>query len=112
MSAIVLKTLWMYGLAAVVSMLIAAIIKAIVLLLGRYGRSVEPAATRQPIAVTATSASDAPAEHVAVIGAAVFAALGEHRVVYIEAEPRGDWAADGRHAHHTSHVLPGHPPRR
>ena len=45
MSELVVNTLWIYGLAAAVSLLIAALIKLIVVLLGRVDR---PAAVIAP----------------------------------------------------------------
>jgi hypothetical protein len=105
MSELIVQTLWIYGLAAVVSLLIAAVIKLIVVLLNRYERVPTP-----PVAAGARSAAGpAPvsAEHLAVIAAAVYAAMGEHRIVHIEHGRRGaDWAAGGRQAHHASHAQP------
>jgi hypothetical protein len=103
MSPIVLKALWIYGLAAVVALLIAAVIKLIVLVLGRLDRA--PAA-RPALPVAAPAARPGvPAAHVAAIAAAVQATLGAHRVVHIE-ERRGGglWSAEGRSSQHHSHA--------
>jgi hypothetical protein len=107
MSAIVLKILWIYGLMAVVSMMIAGVIKVIVLLLGRFDRRPEAAAARaQP-----ARAAEVPAAHVAAISAAVYAAIGAHRIVHIEDQrSSGRWGAEGRSAHHHSHAVPTYKP--
>lgn len=109
MSAIVLKILWIYGLMAVVSMLIAGVIKVIVLLLGRFDRQPQAAAdaARAQLAQTA----EVPAAHVAAISAAVYAAIGAHRIVHIEDQRgSGRWGAEGRSAHHHSHAVPTYKP--
>ena len=49
------KTLWIYGLAIVVSLLIAVVIKLIVVLLGRGEQ--RTASAPQPVAVTPAPAS-------------------------------------------------------
>ena len=48
MSDLVVNTLWIYGLAAVVSLVIAALIKLIVVLMGRAERPVAVAALPPP----------------------------------------------------------------
>ena len=106
MSAVVLKALWIYGLAAVVAMLTAAVIKLIVVVLGRLDRPpvARPAA---PSAAASRSAAPAgvPAAHVAAIAAAVHATLGAHRVVHIEdRRSGGHWSAGGRSSQHHSHA--------
>jgi hypothetical protein len=119
MSAVVLKALWMYGLMAVVSMLIAAVIKLIVVLLNVLER--KPAAVPAPAPVpmpapswvAAAKAQDIAAEHLAAIGAAVYAIVGAHRIVHIDAAREGGgWSAEGRLAHHASHAMPTHPTKR
>ncbi len=107
MDGLIANTLWIYGLAAVVSLSIAAIIKLIVVLLGRADR---PAAARAAPAHMPVTAPDADARRVAAIGAAVYACIGEHRVVRIEDAARGaGWTAEGRMAHHSGHQ-PSHRP--
>jgi hypothetical protein len=118
MSAVLLKTLWMYGLAAVVSMAIAAVIKAIVVLLNLAERYKQPAAAQAAAAVRAAALpvlaqpalrpSEIAAEHIAAISAAVYAAIGAHRIVHIEDARGGGWSTEGRLAHHRSHAVPTH----
>ncbi len=100
MSALLLKVLWIYGLAAAVSMLIAGVIKAMVTLLNladrdRAGALVPPAALPEP------APQPVPPEHLAAIAAAVHVALGAQRVVQID-DTRGGtgWRAEGRIAQH------------
>lgn len=105
MSPIVLKALWIYGLAAIVAMVIAAVIKLIVVLLGRLDRA--PAARPAPPAAAPVPAPGVPAAHVAAIGAAVHMALGAHRIVHIEDRRSGAlWSAEGRSSQHHSHAVP------
>jgi hypothetical protein len=106
MSDIWSKTLWIYALAVVVAMVIAVVIKAIVLVLGRLERESAPRRTPSP----AVPAFDLAADHVVAISAAIHAMLGAHRVVHIEPSRRqAGWRAQGRHAHHASHGQEHHP---
>ena len=113
MNGLIADSLWIYGLAAAVSLLIAAIIKLIVVLLGHAdGRATRVAqaaregqrlaAPAAPAAADADTAADA--QRVAAISAALAACIGEHRIVRIEDAARGaGWAAAGRLAHHSGH---------
>lgn len=104
-----IKTLWIYGLAAVVSMLIALVIKLVVVVLGRAERPLPAATAAQASAPQkASPAFDIAADHIAAISAAVNAMVGSHRIVHIEhSRHREGWLAEGRHAQHASHDL-GH----
>jgi hypothetical protein len=103
---------------AVVSMLIAAVIKLIVVLLNVLER--KPAAALAPAAPApapswpaAAKAQEIAADHLAAIGAAVYAVVGAHRIVHIDAAREGSgWSAEGRLAHHASHAMPTHPTKR
>jgi hypothetical protein len=107
MSAVIIKALWIYGLAIVVSLAVAVVIKVIVVALNMLER--KPAAPAQPAAAP-PAAFAVDADHLAVIAAAVHAMSGAHRIVHIEAAPRhSGWAAEGRLVHHASHTLPHHP---
>jgi hypothetical protein len=109
MSAVIIKALWIYGLAIVVSMLIAVVIKIIVV--GLRAAERKPAAARAEVRA-AKESFDVAAEHVAAISAAVVAMTGAHRIVRIESSQRGtSWAAEGRTAQHLSHA-PAHHPKR
>ncbi len=99
----IVKTLWMYGVAIIVSLLIAALIKAIVVLLSRIERAPAQPAARPPVVAPA---APVPPEHVAAIAAAVHAVIGGHRILRIEGGRRGaGWLGEGRLAHHTSHAV-------
>ena len=109
MSEVIIKTLWIYGLAIIVSLAVAVVIKVIVVALNMLER--KPAEPAQPIAVPPAPFA-VEADHIAVIAAAVHAMTGAHRIVHIETGPhQSGWAAGGRQAHHSSHTLPHHPKR-
>jgi hypothetical protein len=117
LGSLVGKTLGIYFVTLVVSLLVALVIKGIVVVLRRLERAVPLAApSRAPTALapmapapTASGAGDAgavPAEHIAAIGAAVYAVIGDHQIVHIEDPHRGSaWLAEGRQAHHASHAI-------
>ena len=107
MSEVFIKTLFVYGLAIIVSLAVAVVIKVIVVALNMLER--KPAEPAQPIAVPQAPFA-VEADHIAVIAAAVHAMIGANRIVHIEAAPHhSGWAAEGRLAHHVSHALPHHP---
>jgi hypothetical protein len=91
----------MYGVVAVVSLLVAVVIRLIVVTLSRRAE--------QGAAAVALPARPAPAvippQHVAVIAAGVAAMTGAHRIVRIEPAAAGQsWTAVTRVTHHTSHA--------
>ena len=104
---VIVKTLWMAGLAVVVSMSIAVVIKLIVVVQDAFHPKPEtapkPAATAAP-----APAFDLLADHVAAISAAVYSVIGAHRIVRIEEQRHGEWVVEGRLAHHTSHAVSHH----
>ncbi len=90
----------MYGLAIVISLLVAVLIKGIVLSLGMVRKP--PVEQTQSTAVPVDETED----DIAVIAAAVYAAMGGHRIVHIESKDRGfGWKAEGRALHHASHNI-------
>jgi hypothetical protein len=104
------KTLWIYGLAIVVSLLIAVVIKLIVVLLGRSEQRTANSPLPAAVSPAAAPASGIPPEHLVVIAAAASTMFGEQRSVHIEdTRRRTGWAADGRQAHHASHGVEHHP---
>lgn len=105
MSAVVLKALWIYGLAAAVSALIAGVIKGMVWLLNRAegwsAAARAPAAAAAPVKPVVPVSLALPADHIAVISAAVYASIGAHRIVQIDDKRGGaGWRAEGRIAQH------------
>jgi hypothetical protein len=64
------------------------------------------AAASSPAAAPAALVAEAdgvPPEHVAAIGAAIFAMIGAHRIVHLDDHPGASWSAEGRWLHQTSH---------
>lgn len=103
--------LFIYGLAIVVSLGAAALIRLMVGMLSLGSVFDEWRAKRQshrelPTAATPTKDDDAiPAHHVAAIAAAVYV-MGASRVVHIQpATAQAQWSAGGRAAHHSSHQV-------
>lgn len=124
MPDLLLKAAWIYGLAAAVALLIAAVIKGLVHGLNTIERraavAARPTPAAGPAAVSPTGAAaaalaappDIPAEHVAAIAAAVQAMDGLYCIVRIDDQYSGaGWSAQGRTAHHQSHVVPSHAPK-
>jgi len=95
-----------YGLAILISMAVAVLIKGIVVVLSRLK-------TKQKVPETEAAETDdgkIPVEHLVAISAAAYSMLGRHRVVHIEDGGRGlAWTAEGRAAHHASHAVSHHP---
>ena len=113
MGDIIVQSILMYGLAIVIALLAAFLIRGIVLFLERrkaQSESVTMADPNHPNQAPAPAPAAGPtevhvaADHVAAIAAAVYAALGAHRVIRIE--PVGGheagWAVQGRWLHQTS----------
>jgi hypothetical protein len=102
MEEVLTKTLFVYGLAIVVSMAIAAVIKLIVVVLNALERKPTVATPAVPVAAPTF---DIAADHVAAIAAAVYATLGSARILHIEPSHRGsEWLVEGRLAQHGSHI--------
>ena len=95
-----IKALQIYGIAIVISMLVAVIIKALVNVTGRVERGSQKAATPQPPAPKQESPAAIPDEVVSVITAAVAAITGPHRILTI-AESSRSWTREGRSALHS-----------
>jgi hypothetical protein len=108
MTEVIVKSLWIYGLAIVVSMAVAVVIKVIVVVLNALERK-PAAAPKAAAAPAATPGFDVLADHVAAISAAVYAVIGAHRIVHIEERRHGEWTVEGRLAHHASHAVSHRP---
>ncbi|MDG4595045.1 MAG: OadG family transporter subunit [Candidatus Contendobacter sp.] len=94
-----------YGIVIVISMLVAAIIRGIVLVLSRQAKAEPVKAPAKPAPAAQPALAGIPQEHIAVITAAVAAMMGAHRIVRIEMASRGfGWTAEARTTHHTSHA--------
>ena len=101
-SLAVIKSLQVYGIAIVISLAVAVLIKLLVVLTSR----VQPVAKQAvPVAQAPTAkvvAPGIPDEVVAAITAAVAVFCGPYRVLHI-GESKRSWASEGRIAQHASH---------
>ena len=103
---VVLKSIQIFGIVIVISMLVAVIIKLLVMATGRISKSKPAIATTSPLSGAATPpavqvAEGIPTEVVAVITAALAVVTGPHRVLRI-AQSQRSWSAQARisqHAH-------------
>jgi hypothetical protein len=99
-----------YGLMAVIAMLCAVMIRVIVVVLASAqdkakAKAAAAAGAPTPVLVSVTPQRDQNAEIAAAIGAAVFAVLGAHRLVYIgDARQTASWTGELRSRLHTSHT--------
>ncbi|MBT8420548.1 MAG: hypothetical protein KJO08_06765 [Gammaproteobacteria bacterium] len=90
-----------YGLAIVISLLVAVVIRGVVGVLSKLEKKVDVAS---PTDVVATDKHGN--DHIAAIAAAVWAVVGPHRIIHIESRERGQvWTAEGRLVHHASHAV-------
>ncbi|MDJ0943299.1 MAG: hypothetical protein QNJ30_07535 [Kiloniellales bacterium] len=97
-----------YGLAIVISFLVAALIKGIVVALPLLRRE-DAVPVPRPAAPDATAV---PPEHLAAIAAAVAAVVGPRHIIHIEDRGRATaWSAEGRMIHQTSHAVTRTPKR-
>lgn len=97
-----------YGIVIIVSMLVAAVIRGIVIVLSRQAAKDEAKAPPKPAVSKPTVPPvivGVPQEHIAAISAAVAMMMGAHRIVHIEMANRGfGWTSEARTTHHTSHL--------
>jgi len=103
----VLLSLAIYGLAIVISFVVAVMIKGIVVALPMMGRvSAKPEPTPNTRSVE-TAPPGIPPEHVAAIAGAVAAMVKVRHILHIEDHHSGrDWMTEGRMIHQTSHYVP------
>ncbi|MCB1860470.1 MAG: OadG family protein [Chromatiaceae bacterium] len=104
MTDLIIKSLGMYGLTIVISMLAALLIKLIVVVIAKTEDSRKRAKSSVASVQAPVLGGQVDPRHVAAISAAVYAVLGSHRIVHIE---RGknipSWAAEGKRQLQTSH---------
>lgn len=104
MTDLIIKSLGMYGLTIVISMLAALLIKLIVVVIAkseerRSQARVSAARTQAPVL-----SGQVDPRHVAAISAAVFTLLGSHRIIHIAGgRNTPSWAAEGKRQLQTSH---------
>jgi len=106
-TAAIITSLQVYGIAIVVSLIVAVLIKVLVSVTAKMEK-------RPPVEVPTGTVCPVflgvPEEDVAALSAAIFAAIGPHRILRIS-QPSHGWAVGGRAAQHSSHT-PGHAPGR
>lgn len=110
MAELLKLTLSIYGLAILVSFLVAGLIRLIVLVQEHFRPAVAPP-TPKPVPAPAPVEEGVPAHDLVAISAALAAVLKTHRIVHVRALHGRDWTAEGRAQHHTSHNLPRRPRR-
>jgi len=103
----VLLSLAFYGLAIIISFVVAVVIKGIVVALPMMGRiSAKPQPAPTP-SQTKTTPQGIPPEHVAAVAGAVASMVKVRHILHIEDHHSGrDWMTEGRMIHQTSHYVP------
>ena len=98
-----------YSIVVIISMLVAAVIRGIVVLLSRQAAQAGAQAPAKSTSVAAKPAAvGIPQEHIAAISAAVAMMMGTHRIVRIEMAHQGfGWTSEARASHHASHAPRG-----
>ena len=100
-SIAIIKSLQIYGIAIVIAMLVAVLIKLLVYVTNRLEQSAK--APEVPTGEVCPVSFGIPDEDVAALSAAIFAAMGPHHILHI-AEARQSWSRQGRAAQHSSHA--------
>ncbi|MBK8384364.1 MAG: hypothetical protein V5B31_10510 [Candidatus Accumulibacter propinquus] len=93
----IFKALQVYGIAIVISLVVAVLIKVLVVVTGRIEKAKPidvPTGTVCPIGL------GVPDEDVAALSAAIFVAIGAHHILHIAPTSHG-WAAGARAAQHS-----------
>jgi len=96
-----IKSLQIYGIAIVIAMLVAALIKLMVHVTTRLEQPAQKA-DEVPMGEVCPVFEGVPEEDVAALSAAIFAIMGPHHILHITEARRG-WISQGRAAQHTSH---------
>ncbi|HLA36275.1 MAG TPA: hypothetical protein VJ001_15535 [Rhodocyclaceae bacterium] len=96
------------AISIVVSMGVAVVIKLLVMLTARLERATSaPAMSDVPEGKICPVNFGIPEEDIAALSAAIFVAMGPHKILHI-AEARSGWANEGRAAQHSSHSTHSH----
>lgn len=94
-----------YSIVVIISMLVAAVIRGIVIVLSRQASHLEAQVQVKPATAAQLAFMGVPQEHIAVIAAAVASMMGAHRIVRIETASHSyGWTSEVRATHHTSHT--------
>lgn len=107
MSESITLVAFIYGLAIVISMAAALLIKLLVGALAfseRHGATAAPPPVKAPPAPSVSVTGGIPAHHLVAIAAAAHAMVGAHRIVHIGTGGPGRlWSTEGRLAQHNAH---------
>ena len=98
----IINSLQVYGIAIVVSMLVAAVIKLLVFLTGNISspkKAEEPVKAEEVQMPSVQPSAEIPGEVIAAIAAAISASMGRHRILHIAQGSRA-WSHQGRSAQH------------
>ena len=103
MSSTAALSITVFGIAIVISFAVAGLIRLIVVILPRIGRSQpEPDVSAAPQLLVAVPEAD-----VAAISAAIACIVEPRHIIHIEDRRRGAvWTTEGRLIHQTSHNVP------
>ncbi len=105
LTAAIIKALQVYGIAIVISLLVAVLIKVLVAVTSRMEQARPP---EMPTGTVCPIGPGVPDEDIAALTAAIFVAIGPHRVLHITPTSH-TWASGTRSTQH-SHA-PGSPGR-
>jgi hypothetical protein len=96
-----IKALQIYGIAIVISMVVAVLIKVLVVITSRVKRVAKVAVvTQKTAAAPAAAKAGIPDDVVAALSAAIAVIAGPHRILHI-GESKRSWAHEGRIAQHS-----------
>lgn len=97
LTASIFKALQIYGIAIAISMLVALLIKVMVAATARM-EQIRPNGV--PTGTVCPIEQGIPEEDVAALSAAIFAAIGPHRILHIAPASHG-WASSARASQHS-----------
>jgi hypothetical protein len=108
MSSPILLSITIYAMAVVISFMVAAVIKGIVMALPLMNRT----EARDTPKTSVPAEAEIPPAHIAAISAALAAVTGPRHIIHIEDRGRtAAWTSEGRMIHQTSHAVPRSPKR-
>jgi Na+-transporting methylmalonyl-CoA/oxaloacetate decarboxylase gamma subunit len=98
LTAAIIKSLQIYGIAIVVSAIVALLIKVLVLMTARLEQAKPEEGL--PVGTVCPIGQGVPEEDVAALSAAIFVAIGPHHILHIGQASHG-WASGARAAQHS-----------
>ena len=96
-TAAIIKSFQVYGIAIVISLLVAVLIKVMVVVTSRMEKA-KP--VEVPTGTVCPIGPGVPDEDVAALSAAIYAAIGPHRVLHL-APTSHSWGSGGRSSQHS-----------